>query len=314
MGLTLPIGLEWIADSVATYHTTRELGILSSVHPPSSSHPSSIMVANGLCLPITSVGATSTHGSFRRPNILVAPSMVQNLLSIRRFIADNSCSMEFDFSSLTMKDLASQHPLLLCDSMGPLYTLRFMVSARASASPSSPSIFSAALTATTSSTTWHQRLGHPRHDALMQLSHSSDIHCTRAHDEHLCHACQLGRHVRLSLHSSSSHVACIFYLVHCNGHLLSLAFLAISTILWWLMISLIIHGLFPYVRSLMLSSRSSIFLLGCPLGLASPSRPSSVTMVVSLITPPPMPSSSLTLSICACLAYIPLLRMSRLSA
>jgi hypothetical protein len=48
--------------------------------------------------------------------------------------------------------------------------------------------------------------------------------------------------------------------------------------------------------------------------LASPSRPSSVTMVVSLITPPPMPSSSLTLSICACLAYIPLLRMSRLSA
>ena len=34
------------------------------------------------------------------------------------------------------------------------------------------------------------------------------------------------------------------------GHLLSLAFLAISTILWWLMISLIIRGLFPYMRSL----------------------------------------------------------------
>jgi hypothetical protein len=54
------------------------------------------MVANGSCLPVTSVGIAGAHGSFRLPDVLVAPSMVQNLLSIRRFTADNSCSVEFD--------------------------------------------------------------------------------------------------------------------------------------------------------------------------------------------------------------------------
>ena len=168
------------------------------------------MVANGSCLPVTSVGAAGPHGSFRLPDVLVAPSMVHNLLSIRRFTADNSCSVEFDSSGLTVKDLASRRPLLRCDSTGPLYTLRFP----ASASPPSP-VLSAAF-ATTTSTTWHRRLGHPGRDALMQLSRSSDIRCTRAHDEHLCHACQLGRHVRLPFSSSSSHAARIFDLVHCD--------------------------------------------------------------------------------------------------
>jgi hypothetical protein len=106
MGLTPPVGPEWIADSGATYHTTPDSGILFSVHSPSSL-PSSIMVANGSCLPVTSVGTAGAHGSFRLPDVLVAPSMVHNLLSIRRFTANNSCSVEFDSSGLTVKYLAS---------------------------------------------------------------------------------------------------------------------------------------------------------------------------------------------------------------
>jgi hypothetical protein len=39
---TPPVGPEWIADLRATYHTTLDSGILSSVHSPSSSLPSSI--------------------------------------------------------------------------------------------------------------------------------------------------------------------------------------------------------------------------------------------------------------------------------
>ncbi|XP_021309125.1 uncharacterized protein LOC110432670 [Sorghum bicolor] len=75
MALTPPVVPEWVADSGATYHTTPNPGILSSVHPPSPSLPSSIMVANGSCLPVTSVGAAGPHGSFRLPDVLVAPSM-----------------------------------------------------------------------------------------------------------------------------------------------------------------------------------------------------------------------------------------------
>ena len=80
------------------------------------------MVGDGSCLSVTAVG--SAPGSFRLPNVFVAPQMVHNLLSIRQFTADNSYSIEFDSSGLTVKDSASRRPLLRCDSMGPLYTLR----------------------------------------------------------------------------------------------------------------------------------------------------------------------------------------------
>jgi uncharacterized membrane protein YgcG len=106
--LTPPLGPEWIADTGATYHTTPDPGILIAVRPPPSSLPLSIMVANGLCLPVTSVGAAGPPGSFRMPDVLVAPSLVHNLLSIRRFTTDNSCSVEFDSSGLTVKDSATR--------------------------------------------------------------------------------------------------------------------------------------------------------------------------------------------------------------
>jgi len=133
MGWTPPVSTEWIADSGASFHTTPDAGILSSVRPPHLSCPSSIMVGDGSCLHVTAVGFAP--GSFRLPNVSVAPQMVHNLLSIRQFTADNSCSIEFDSSGLTVKDSASRRPLLWCDSTGPLYTLRLP----SSAAPLSPS-------------------------------------------------------------------------------------------------------------------------------------------------------------------------------
>jgi hypothetical protein len=153
--LTPPMGPEWIADTGATYHTTPNPGILTSVRPPSSSLPSSIMVANDSCLPVTSVGAAGPPGSFRILDVLVAPSLVHNLLSIRWFTADNSCSVEFDSSGLTVKDSTTRRPLLRCDSTGPLCTLRLPHATSSSSSPNTAVVFAT----TTSSTTWHRRLG-----------------------------------------------------------------------------------------------------------------------------------------------------------
>src|SRR6185437_2603172 len=155
-----PVSTEWIADSGASFHTTPHAGILSSFRPPHPSCPSSIMVGDGSCLPVTAVG--SAPGSFRLPNVLIAPQMIHNLLSIRQFTVDNSCSIEFDSSGLTVKDSASRRPLLRCDSSGPLYTHRLP----ASAAPPSTSSSSAAFAATPSSTTWHRWLGHPGRDVL----------------------------------------------------------------------------------------------------------------------------------------------------
>ena len=69
---------------------------------------------------------------------------------------------------------------------------------------------------TPSPTTWHRWLGHPGRDILVRLSRSTDVSCTRAPAEHLCHACQLGRHVRLHFSSSTSHATHAFDLVHCD--------------------------------------------------------------------------------------------------
>jgi hypothetical protein len=85
------------------------------------------MVGDGSFIPITSVG--SAPGPFCLRHVLIAPKMVHNLLSIRQFTADNSCSIEFDSSGLTMKDSTFGCPLLRCDSLGPLYTLGIPASA-----------------------------------------------------------------------------------------------------------------------------------------------------------------------------------------
>src|SRR6185312_15659050 len=74
MGRTPPVSTEWIADSGASFHTTRHAGILSSVRPPHPYFPFSIMVGDGSCLTVTAVG--SAPSSFRLPNVLVAPQMV----------------------------------------------------------------------------------------------------------------------------------------------------------------------------------------------------------------------------------------------
>nr|CAB3499537.1 unnamed protein product [Digitaria exilis] len=176
LGLTPPTSAEWITDSGASFHTTPDSGILSSVHPPHPSCPSSIM-------------------------------MIHNLLSIRQFTTDNSCS--------------SYHKGFGIPVTGSLYTLRLPASSAPSSSSSIPTAF-----ATTSSTTWHRRLGHPGRDALARLS--------RTPDEHLCHACQLGRHVRLPFSSSSSHASHAFDLIHFD--LFTSPILSISSYKYYLVV------------------------------------------------------------------------------
>jgi hypothetical protein len=74
---------DWVADFGASYHTTTDAGIMSSTSPPHPSLPSSIMVGNGSTLPVTSVGDAVLPSPFHLSNILVAPHIIQNLLSAR---------------------------------------------------------------------------------------------------------------------------------------------------------------------------------------------------------------------------------------
>jgi hypothetical protein len=99
---------DWVADSGASHHTTPSVSNISIPHSLNSATPSSIIVGNGSTLPVTSVGDSVIPGPFHLNNILLAPDIVQSLLSIRRFTTDNWCSMEFDPFGLSIKDLTSR--------------------------------------------------------------------------------------------------------------------------------------------------------------------------------------------------------------
>jgi hypothetical protein len=202
-----------VADSGATHHTTPSVDNISTLRPLASSTPSSIVVGNGSSLPITSVGDSILPRPFYLHNILLAPDMVQSLLSVRRFTTDNWCFMEFDPFGLSVKDLTIKNVIVRSNSTGLLYTMRLP----GSLTPSSSAV--AALAAVphaltvVAPTTWHRRLDHPGPDALSSLSRSSFIQCTsNKHDFY--HACQLGEHIRLPFCSLSHRAEHAFDLMH----------------------------------------------------------------------------------------------------
>jgi hypothetical protein len=83
-------------------------GILLSRLP---SPPSSIMVGHGHSIPVFSRGTSSLHladRTFHLHNVLVAPQLARNLLSVRQFTRDNNCSIEFDASGFSVKDLQTK--------------------------------------------------------------------------------------------------------------------------------------------------------------------------------------------------------------
>ncbi|GKD08723.1 ribonuclease H-like domain-containing protein [Tanacetum coccineum] len=62
--------------------------------------------------------------------------------------------------------------------------------------------------------TWHQRLGHPGREVLRHLVSNNFISCNKEKPPTLCHACQLGKHVRLPFVNSNTVVTSCFDIIH----------------------------------------------------------------------------------------------------
>jgi len=81
-------------------------GNLTTSHPLQSS--TFITVGNGVKLPISHTGSTpiptSSH-PFYLHNVLVSPSLIKNLISVKQLTRDNNVSIEFDPSGFSVKDL-----------------------------------------------------------------------------------------------------------------------------------------------------------------------------------------------------------------
>ncbi|GJS94984.1 ribonuclease H-like domain-containing protein [Tanacetum coccineum] len=90
--------------------------------------------------------------------------------------------------------------LLRCDSTGDLYLV------------TAPSPIPHAFLV--SQHMWHRRLGHPGSDVLRRLVSNNVISCNKEKPPVLCHACQLGKHVRLPFVSSNTIASSCFDIVH----------------------------------------------------------------------------------------------------
>ena len=169
----------------------------------SSSSSSHIVVGSGEHLPITHTGTGSLISGtspIQLRNILVSPSLIKNLRSIRQIWRDNPVSVEFDLFGFSVKDLRTRAVILRCDSTGDLYSMT-----AATKHPAPP--FAGVVTAAR----LHQRLG-PLGSAQLQLVDSSFSFSKTT--PHPCHACRLGKHERLPFSDSVSCTYFPFQLLH----------------------------------------------------------------------------------------------------
>jgi len=198
-----PSASEWYFDTGASSHMSSSPGNF----PPSSlrSSSSTITVGNGARMPVTHQAQTfipTATSPLRLNDVLISPNLVKNLISVRRLTRDNNVSIEFDPSGFSIKDLPTRAEMLQCESSSDLYPIRL---------PQHQ-----ALTASSATSLWHQRLGHPGHPITSQILQTFPFQCNKS-DAHSCSSCRLGKHVRLPFTDSASRTFFPFQLVHSDA-------------------------------------------------------------------------------------------------
>jgi hypothetical protein len=116
-------GMDWIFDSSASSHMSSLRNILSNF--PSTPF-SLIILGNGSSIPIYCTSQTSISTPTKTlllHDVLVAPALIKNLISVRQFTRDNLVSVEFDHFGLSVKDYLTKVENARFNSSGDLYTL-----------------------------------------------------------------------------------------------------------------------------------------------------------------------------------------------
>jgi hypothetical protein len=92
--------------------------------------------------------------------------------------------------------------MLRCDGDGDLYPLNLQPSRTLHAAVNPVDL-------------WHQRLGHPGRQCLLQALCNFNFSCNKS-NSHTCQACQLGKHVCVPFTSSESFNFFLFQLIHAD--------------------------------------------------------------------------------------------------
>ena len=196
----------WIMDTGATDHLTNDLQRLHMQERYGGTDQ--VQVANGTGLSIAHIGHSSLAGSQLKLNyILHVPLISQHLLSVYRLVCDNDVFVEFHRHFFCVKDKATRRILLHGRSHGGLYPIPF---SRASSSSSRHALSGAK----TTSSHWHQRLGHPTNNVVQTIVKNHDLSCAPLNTSSICDACQRAKSHQLSYNLSHRITTAPLELVH----------------------------------------------------------------------------------------------------
>jgi histone deacetylase 1/2 len=200
-----PVFPPWIMDTGATDHLTNDLQRLHMQERYGGTDQ--VQVANGAGLSIAHIGHSSLAGSpLKLNNILHVPNISQHLLSVYRLVCDNDVFVEFHRHFFCVKDKATRRILLHGRSHGGLYPIPF-----SRASSSSRHALSGAKT---TSSQWHQRLGHPTNNVVQTIVKNHDLSCVSVDTSSICDACQRAKSHQLSYNLSHRVTTAPLELVH----------------------------------------------------------------------------------------------------
>ncbi|KAI3796959.1 hypothetical protein L1987_39646 [Smallanthus sonchifolius] len=195
----------WYMDTGATTHMTNYPGNFQSFF--NNGILRNIIVGNGTTIPVNGQGNQNLQPPFpplKLNDVLLAPKLIKNLLSVRRLTTDNWISIEFDPFGFLVKDFKTRIPILRSNSSGDLYPLL----ATSDTHATSPSTFAAI-----SHQLWHQRLGHPGPSLLHSLKNSCSIDYGKI-NKNICQSCVFGKSTRLPFIDSHTITSLPFDIIH----------------------------------------------------------------------------------------------------
>nr|XP_043615796.1 uncharacterized protein LOC122587696 [Erigeron canadensis] len=141
----------WMMDSGASHHLSSSPSALTSVSDYGG--PDEVVLGNGMGLSISHIGSTQFSTKTKPltlPNILCAPNLRTNLISVAKLCRTNQVSVEFFPFHFFVKDLKTGAPIMRGENIHDVYYLNQL------------SQFPQVNTTTSvSPLQWHHRLGHP---------------------------------------------------------------------------------------------------------------------------------------------------------
>ncbi|KAJ9553489.1 hypothetical protein OSB04_017534 [Centaurea solstitialis] len=199
----------WLPDTGSSHHVAPDLS--SFDNSEAYYGEDNLHVGNGKGLPILHIGSShlySPNKTFSLKDILHVPDIKQNLLSVQKFCLDNHVYFEFHSTFFVVKDKFTHTILLMGPSNGGLYSFRLPQT-----QPVQKMSFS---TARASSTTWHQRLGHPHPQLLKFMLSTYSLPLQNKCSSVFCDSCSIGKSSKLHLLPSTYKSSHILDLVFCD--------------------------------------------------------------------------------------------------